>query len=122
MDKIVKQLQKKSLTTEDRIVLLNAIMDKLHMPKLNETIKVDVDGVYLNGKPLTGEDKVNFVLSMDALKDNPARKLVNHHLEYLAVKMGVHESVSIETLMFAKAIIWILNEERKIIEQFSTGD
>lgn len=119
VQKTIKQLSKATLSTEDRVALTNAIMDKLVILPIRKSFVISDDGIIINGKTLDQEQALNFRETCIALKDNYARKVMNEQIRYQAVHLGMNMAVSIDTLMFAKAALWIIEEEEKLLNQIT---
>lgn len=114
-EKIIKQFKKANLSIEDRVALTTALLYKLQSLPLESTFIIDSKGISVNGKVLEPEQVINFTESCAALKDNFARKVIHEQIRYLAVNMGIHNSLSIDTLMFAKAALWCLSQEEDLL-------
>ncbi len=63
---------------------------------------------------------MTFKEACSSLKENFARKVINEQLKYKATEIGVHKSTTLDELYFAKAIIWVINEENILLEKLST--
>jgi hypothetical protein len=120
VEKTIKQLSKATLSVEDRVALTNALLNKLGAFPVGDMIIKTENSVNINGKDLDLDQYLNFKEACVALKENFARRVINEQLKYKATKMGIHESTTIETLLFAKAVIWFINEEEILIERLST--
>lgn len=119
-EKLIKQLKKAGLSLEDRTALVTALLDKLGAFPIGDMIITTPTGISINGRDLNPEQYIHFREQVVALKDNFARKMINEQLRYKATVIGVHESNTIDELLFAKAIIWFINEENILIEKLST--
>lgn len=87
------------------------------MLPLNNSILISQGSVSINGKSLETEQVINFHESCIGLKDNWARKVLREQVRYLAVNLGVYKSASLDELYFAKAALWCLAEEDKLLDQ-----
>ncbi len=118
--KLITQLKKADLSLEDRTALTTALLKKLNALPLHSTIILTQQGIMLNGKMLDTEQTINFKESCRQLQDNFAYKVIHEQTRYLAIKLGINIAVSLDTLMFAKAAIWILEQKDELLEKIST--
>lgn len=118
-EKIVKQLQKANLSTEDRIALTTALLDKLVALPLGNSIVVNPNGVIINGKPLDQEQYLNFKESCTILEGNFARQVIQQQIRYLAINLGINVALSLDTIMFAKAALWCIEQEQLLLEKIA---
>lgn len=116
-DKIIKKFNKEDLSLEDRIALTNTILSTLSVLPINDAIEISPEGVKIRGRKLNTEEFINFTESCKALKDNKARQIINEQIKFLAINMGVHQSVSLETMMFAKAALWMVQNENELLDK-----
>jgi len=117
---VVKQLNKATLTTEERVELTNALLSKLGAFPIGEMITTNENGMSINGKDLDVDQYISFKEACASLKENFARRVINEQLKYKATEMGIHKSTTIDTLLFAKAVLWFINEENILIEKLSS--
>jgi hypothetical protein len=100
--------------------VLAALLSNIGALPIQDIIKFDPQGtVYINDKKLDIEQAISFKESADALKESVARKIIREQIKYLAVKYGIHDGLSTETIMFSKAAFWIMEEEDKLIERLA---
>ncbi len=117
-ERMVKQLSRTNLALEDRIALVNSIQDKLHILPIGEMIVLDPQGgIMINGRQLDQGASISFKEAISILKENFARKIIHEQIRYKAIDMGINKSLSIDTLMFSKAAIWIINEYEILLEK-----
>lgn len=103
------------LSNEDRQLLTTAVLDRLGALPLHATITIDETGTcFVKGRPLNLETARRLKESSTALLKNYARKLVREQVRYLAISMGVHENLTPEQGLFAKAVLWVMQEEDKL--------
>lgn len=117
--KLIKQLEKANLPTEDRIALTNAVTQKLNAPPIGELITLNPNGLMINGKQLELDDLLAFREACSVLKDNYARKVINEQIRFKAIEMGIDKATTLDTLAFAKACIWVMNEYEILIHRLS---
>lgn len=116
VEKVIKQLKKADLSLEDRTALTTALLDKLHALPLRKTFIIEGNKITLNGKKLDQQQTINFKDGVQILKNNQAHKVFNEQLRYLAINLGINTAVTIDTLMFAKAALWVLEQETLLYE------
>lgn len=119
--KVIQQFKKVKLTSEERIEIMNAMLEKLAVPPISDIITLEKGEIKVKDHALDVQQLTDFKLSLMALQDNPARKILFEQIKYEAVKMGVHRSVSVDELLFSKAALWILNQEEELLTKFSTS-
>lgn len=117
--KLIKQLEKANLPTEDRIALTTAVTQKLNAPPIGELITFTEGGLMINGKQLNLDDLLAFREACSVLKDNYARKVISEQIRFKAIEYGIDKAQSIDTLQFAKACIWVMNEHEILIHRLS---
>lgn len=118
MDKVIDLVDKlPRLTGDTRTYVLNKLLENIGALPLRKTIVFDPDGtVLVNGRKLELEQAVSLRESVHALKNNQARKIFNEQLKFLAIEFGVHQAMTPEMMQFAKAALWLIQEEEKLIE------
>jgi len=116
-EKLIKQLKKSNLTLEDRNAIVTVLLDKLVVLPLNNTLVINHKGIVVNGKPLEQEVALNFVESCHALKGNMARNIIREQMKFLAINLGIHNAVSLDTMYFAKAALWNIQQEDELLQK-----
>ncbi len=119
-EKIIKQLSKSNLTLEDRSALTSALLGKLNALPIGDMIVFTENGILINGRTLDTEQAMSFREASVALKDNFARKVINEQVRYKAIDLGINKAQSVDTLMFSKAAIWVINELEILTDKLST--
>ena len=115
--KIIQQLRKVDLSLEDRVALTTVLLDKLVALPLSNTFIVNPEGITINGKKLDNQQMINFSESCNALKDNYARQVINEQIKYLAINLGVHNSLTLDTILFSKAALWNLQQQQELLDK-----
>jgi hypothetical protein len=111
------------LTGETRTYVLNKLLENIGALPIRKTIVFDPDGtVLINGRKLELEQAVSLRESVHALKNNQARRIFNDQLRFLAVEFGVHQALTPEMMQFAKAALWLIQEEDKLIESIIANE
>lgn len=117
--KVIAQLKKADLSTEDRMAIMNAILLKLNALPIGDMVQFTSDGISINGRLLDVEQAMAFRESAVALKDNYARRVIAEQVRYKAINLGINVALSVDTLMFSKAALWCLNEQDILAEKLS---
>lgn len=113
-------LRKKNLSEPNKAKILSALLQNIGALPLRKTITFDNDGtIVINGKKLNPEQAIHFKESAMAYKDSFARQLIHEQLRFLAIEMGVHQGLSLERIRFSQAALWILEEEKKLLQFLS---
>ena len=103
------------LGNENRQILTAALLNRLGALPLRARIVIDGTGkVLVDGKGLNLETAKHLQESSRALLKNFARKFVGEQVTFMAVTKGVHENVSPEQGLFAKAALWVHQEEDEL--------
>lgn len=118
--KLIQQLRKSELTLEDRVALITALLDKLGVLPIGDVIDISEQGISIQGKVLDQEQVLNFKEASAVLRDNFARQVINEQIRYKAIDLGINKATAMDTLFFAKAALWCLNEQEILITQLST--
>lgn len=104
------------ITGEDKALVTTVLLDNIGALPFRDAITFDVQGgVYVNQKKLNQEQMIAFRESCNALRNSFARNLIHEQIKYSAVKMGVHEGLNPEMILFAKAALWYAEQEDKMI-------
>lgn len=105
------------LTNENRQLLTASMLDRLGAVPLRARITIDETGrCFVDGKPLNLETAKRMREGARSLKHNFARKFVGEQVTWMAVHMGIHENLTPEQGLFAKAALWVRAEEDKLYD------
>lgn len=114
---LIEELKETNLSLEDKNALLNVLMEKIGVLPTEDIIKIEHNKVLIKGKELDIEQTIKFKEDCIVFKDSVIRKVLNEQLKYLAVNFGVRKAVNNDMLLFAKAALWLIDEEDKILEK-----
>lgn len=93
-------------------------MESINALPIKDVITFGPQGIILvNDRPLTKEQLILLKNGADALEKNWTYKLIKEQVTYQAIKMGLHQSISLDATFVAKAAIWVQQEERKLIDR-----
>jgi hypothetical protein len=113
-------LRRKTLSGEQKASVLSALLNNLGALPIQDIISVDAVGaIKIYGKNLEPEQFISFREGVIALKESPARKLINDQIKFLAINLGIHNGLNTETIVFSKAALWLIQEEEKLLSTFS---
>lgn len=119
---VVWALRSKRLTGEQKTLVTNALLDNIHAVPIRSIITFDQYGtLYIGGRKLEPEQAMAFVESARALRDNHARKILSDQIAFEALKIGLHQGINSDTIMFSKAALWNQEEEQKLLASIVTG-
>lgn len=108
------------LDNASKALLLNALIRKTIVLPIHDIFAFDIQGgVKVNNKALTVEQAVQIREGAVSLKANTAYKLIKDQIAFLAVNMGVHNSLSLDMVLGAKMALWIQEREMELIEKLS---
>jgi hypothetical protein len=113
-------LKHNKITGVQKSRLTSHLLENIHAYPIKDTIQLQFNkNVMINGRELAVEQTIALRESCKALNDNWSRKIIHEQLQFEAVKMGIHNGLNPDTLMFAKAILWTIQEEQKLIEKLA---
>ena len=113
-------LKNPRLSNENRQLLTTAVLDRLHAIPLRARITLDEVGTILvDGKTVKLDVAQALRKSSAAMLENFARKFVREQVTFMAFVQGVHENVTPDQGLFAKAVLWCYQEEDKLYRTFA---
>lgn len=116
----LRLLKNKRLKEEDKLLILNALLERISAIPIKSIITFDKDGTLnINGKTLTVEQTIAVKEGANSIKLNHTYKLIKDQIAFEAIKMGIHSSLSLDMVIFCKAALWLQQEEQKLIERLS---
>lgn len=108
------------LSNENRQLLTASLLHQLGAVPLRAKVVVDdLHQVFIDGKPMTMETSRLMHEGSKALLRNFARKVVREQVTFMAITKGVHENISPEQGLFAKAALWAMQEEDELYVKFA---
>lgn len=104
-------------------MLTAAMLDRLGALPLHARIKIDETGkVIVGGKTLNLETAQRLRETAKAQLKNFARKFVGEQVTFMAIHKGVHENASPEQGLFAKAALWVRQEEDELYQMLAGSE
>lgn len=113
--KLVLWALKSRITGENKTRLITALLNNINAVPIRDVIKHSRKGIIVNGQILETDQGIAFLQGVTALADSKARKLIRDQILYEAIKLGVNQGDNPDKIMFAKAAIWCLEEEERLI-------
>lgn len=114
------------LTNEQRQILTICLFDQLGALPLRARITEDISStIFIDGKALKVDVAKRLRESSRLMLSNFARTFVREQVVWMAVQKGVHENISPEQGLFAKAALWFFQEENELykkLAQFEVGE
>ncbi len=110
-------LRSKRLSGEQKAEVTSALLDNLVAFPISDIVKIDENGVLkVKGRTLDIDQMIALRESAISLKESFARKLIKDQMKFLAINLGVHQGISTDTITFAKACLWVIQEEDKLVD------
>lgn len=116
-------LNRSNVSKDDRLLLTNAILDKLYAIPTRDIINLNEEGrLLVNNVPLDHEKTIQLRDSARAMLHSNARKMVKAQVAFNAVKMGVHKAKNTDEIFFAKAALWWGQQEDELYSLLAGED
>lgn len=112
---VVYLLKHRTLKLEDKMRVTNALLQNIDSLPITDVITYKDGVVTIGGKKLDFEQAQNIIVSARALEDNLFRKIIREQVNYEAIKMGIHNGLSPDTILFAKAALWYNEQEQQVL-------
>lgn len=103
--------------TQEEVALCTAVLvRKIRALPIRDILIFDEHGtiVSIAGRPLEMEVAMQMREGALALLKNPTRKIVREQIRYMAMSIGVHQGFNEAQVIFAKAALWLDDEETKL--------
>ncbi len=78
-------------------------------------VRTEDGALIVRGEAMSPEEYGAFSASLKGYRDSYARTVIRDQLKWLAINQGIHSCQSNEQLLFAKAALWLINQEEKLI-------
>lgn len=116
-------LKHNRIDNESKQLLTATMLDRLGALPLRATITTDGTGqIFVKGKQMTLEVARKMHETSKAMLNNFARRFVREQVTFMAIHMGVHENISPEQGLYAKAALWFLQEEDELYRKFAQAE
>lgn len=113
---IIWYLKNNRLSGEARALCITVLLNNLQALPISSIITYDNLGrILVNRKPLEVEQSVALRESAHALSDSFARRIIREQIRFNAIELGVHQGLDTYMILFAKAALWVMQEEEKLI-------
>ena len=114
---VAEFLKSSALSVEDKNLLINVLLERLNAFPATSIIQQRNDGrLLINGQLVDVEKARQLREGALSLLQSSVRKLIKDQVAFIAVKKGVHEGTSPESIMFSKVAIWWGNEEEELLK------
>lgn len=112
-------LRHKKLSRKGRVDLTNQVLSTVGALPLHATITADGGQISIKGVPLDGERAAKVRENASSVLHNVAWQAVHEQALYLAVSHGIHTAQDFDQVLFAKAAIWLSQQERQLLESLA---
>lgn len=109
---VIFALRNKKLSKEDKNRLLGTLIENHFLP-INDIISWDKETgqLLVGGKLLDRETTLQLRESAKNVLSSTARRIVQEQVTFDAIKEGIHKGTGLDTILFAKAVIWLQEKE-----------
>lgn len=115
---VIYALHSKRIKGENKTQIIAMLLENIGALPIRKMVAWNNFGTLLvNGRPIEGEQLMNFRLNVMALRDNEARKILNDTKKFTAIDYGVHQGLTPEMNTFAKACLFNLQQEEELIAE-----
>ena len=113
---VVFILRHKRLSGEAKAICTSALLDNFNFFPIRDIITFDTQGtIQIKGRSLEPEQVKVFAESARLYKDSFAKRIIREQVAFEAVKMGVHQGLTPDMILFAKDALWYAQEEEKVL-------
>jgi hypothetical protein len=113
-------VRKTKTSAEQRALILNFLLEKINALPLKDIISYNNDKtIQVAGKSLTPEQAIMLRESAIALKNSWFYRVMKEQIAFEATKMGINNSLDMGGVLFAKAAIWIQQQEINLIKDLT---
>lgn len=107
-----------SMKVEDKTRITNTFILKHALP-ISSIIKYEDGQLLVNNVVIEKEARLALRESARNTLQSHARKIVLEQVASMAVNLAVHQGTSPDQILFAKAALWSIQEENKLLEQLA---
>jgi hypothetical protein len=101
---------------EDKAAITAALLTSLNAFPINGVVTFDATNTLLvNNKPVDMQSALLIKEGAIAAKSNTALNLINDQLKYKAMEIGIKQGMNIDQIIFAKAVLWVVQEQTNLI-------
>lgn len=113
---IIWSLGTTRLDNEHKARITSKLLDNLGAIPLSDVIKIsDTGQLVVDGKILDVEHAILLRESAETMQHSFANRLIQQQLTYEAIKMGVHQGLNTDMIIFSKAALWYIQETKKLL-------
>lgn len=118
---VIWLLKWKKLSTGDKTVLVNAMLDKMNAVPMRSLIAKDPTGnIYVMGKQLSADETIKLRENATMLLESNARKLIQDQVRFAAIDQGFLKSDDPTAALFFKAALLYAQEEDAVLEKIAS--
>lgn len=113
---VVFILRHNRLSGEAKAICTSALLDNMQVIPICDIITFNQQGtIQIRGRSLEPEQAKAFAESARQLRDSFAKRIIREQVAYEAIKMGLHQGLTPDMILFAKAALWYAQEENKLL-------
>ncbi len=107
---------------EQTSLIFNFLIADANLFYLKDIISYNINGtIKVKDRELNIEQAVALRESIVSLQNNWAYKIIKEQISYEAIKIGINKSFDMNGVLFAKAIIWINQQEEELIKNLTSN-
>lgn len=114
----IRSLKSKRLSGDQKGKIMAVLLNTIQAIPIKDIITFDAEGILrIHGQILAPDQVMVFRESAEGILNSYARKVINDQITYEAIKMGVYTGVNQDMILFAKAALWVIQEENKLLQR-----
>lgn len=104
------------LTQEEYALCTAVLLRKIRALPIRDILIFDEHGtiVSIAGRPLEIEVAMQLREGAKVMLRNPTRRVIRDQMRWLAISVGIHQGFNESQVIFAKAALWLDDEENKL--------
>lgn len=107
--------RRRTLSAKVRMKIVTELIHRGGALPLHATITEDGGKTLIRGVPLDVSQATALKESAEYALENSARKTVREQIRYEAIKHGIHTALTPEQTYFAKAALWVIDQEEEML-------
>lgn len=115
---IVKLLKSKKIEGIDKTRVITALLENIDALPIRDAVSIDKGQIFLRGKPITDIDQAQALKQgANAMIHNGTRRIAEEQILFEASKIGLHQGLTPEQIVFSKAAIWVIQQFNRIYHE-----
>ncbi len=115
---MVWALKTQKIEGADKTRVVNALLANIDALPIKDAVSIENGQIMLRGKPIESlETAQSLKQGAAAMLSNFTRKIAQEQLLFEASKIGLHQGMTPEQIIFAKAAIWCIQNEERIYRE-----